>query len=189
MLSSLLISGVIGPLTNLWGSGSLLLSLNPEFSRAQKLDTFYPVGDAGFPYSQGYLDYAPGFKRYVDDAKRFEFRQQERPGGIGRVQSRGLPEQAPGLGLFPGIPEAPGFGDEKCGLPVGVGLAPEFFEASVERTRLVGFARSGEQIHQRVEGFGPARLKGEEFAVGRDGPAFKAPYREIFGEARKRLGA
>ena len=65
---------MIGPLTNLWGSGSLLLSLNPEFSRAQKLDTFYPVGDAGFPYSQGYLDYAPGFKRYVDDAKRFEFR-------------------------------------------------------------------------------------------------------------------
>ena len=74
VLSSLLISGVIGPLTNLWGSGSLLLSLNPEFSRAQKLDTFYPVGDAGFPYSAGYLDYSPGFKRYVDDAKRFEFR-------------------------------------------------------------------------------------------------------------------
>ena len=65
----------IGPLVNLWGSGSFLLSLFPEASRAQRFDTFYPVSSRRFyPYSSGFLDYGPGFQRYVDPRNKYEFR-------------------------------------------------------------------------------------------------------------------
>lgn len=75
ILTSLLIWGGIAPATNLWGSGSFLLSLAPEAARDAKLDTFYPVSSrALYPYDQGSLSYARGFKRYVDEAQRFEFR-------------------------------------------------------------------------------------------------------------------
>ena len=75
ILPTLLIWGMIAPATNLWGSGSFLLSLAPEASRSQRLDTFYPVSERRFfPYDKGYLDYSPGFKRFYDDQARFEFR-------------------------------------------------------------------------------------------------------------------
>jgi hypothetical protein len=75
ILTSLLIWGGIAPVTNLWGSGSFLLSLAPEAAREAKLDTFYPVSSRPrYPYDQGGLDYSGGFKRYVDEANRFEFR-------------------------------------------------------------------------------------------------------------------
>ena len=68
-------STAIALAANLWGSGSLLLSLAPEASRKQRLDVFYPVSaQPRYPYTKGYLDYAPGFKRYYDDSQRFEFR-------------------------------------------------------------------------------------------------------------------
>lgn len=71
-----LATSVIGPAVNLWGSGSLVLSLAPEASRDKRLDTFYPVGKPGYPYSAGFpaLDYGPGFKRYYDERGRYEFR-------------------------------------------------------------------------------------------------------------------
>jgi hypothetical protein len=66
---------LIGPAVNLWGSGSFLLSLAPDASREQRLDTFYPVSNLPlYPYNAGSLDYGPGFKRYVDARNRFEFR-------------------------------------------------------------------------------------------------------------------
>jgi len=77
VLTSLAIWGLIAPATNLWGTGSFLLSLSPDAARQAKLDTFYPVATQPFyPYSRGYLDYEyGGFKRYVDDpGQRFEFR-------------------------------------------------------------------------------------------------------------------
>ena len=81
ILASLGIWGVIAPATNLWGTGSFLLSLAPEAARDAKLDTFYPISRRTlYPYSQGYLNYdtAGAFKRYVDDQgslpARFEFR-------------------------------------------------------------------------------------------------------------------
>ena len=75
IISYALIWGFIAPAVNLWGSGSFILSLLPGLSRDKKLDTFYPVSDLPrYPYTNGYLDYAPGFKRYVDDSDRFEFR-------------------------------------------------------------------------------------------------------------------
>lgn len=59
---------------NLWGSGSLVLSLAPEAARKQRLDCFYPVSDLPrYPYTAGRLDYDPGFKRYYDEQGRFEF--------------------------------------------------------------------------------------------------------------------
>lgn len=72
-----LTSAVIGPAVNLWGSGSFLLSLAPDVSREQKLDTFYPVSNKFlYPYNNGYLDYIDGYKRYVDQSPvpRYEFR-------------------------------------------------------------------------------------------------------------------
>ena len=75
LLPALLVPLVIGPATNLWGSGSLLLSLAPETARKQRLDTFYPVSDRkGYPYEKGFLDYSAGSTRYYDDAGRYEFR-------------------------------------------------------------------------------------------------------------------
>ena len=77
ILTSLGIWGLIAPATNLWGTGSFLLSLAPDVAREAQLDTFYPISERRFyPYAQGYLDYStPGaFKRYVDETKRFEFR-------------------------------------------------------------------------------------------------------------------
>lgn len=76
ILTSLAIWGVIAPAANLWGTGSFLLSLAPDAARGAKLDTFYPVSTNRFyPYAKGYLNYdVGGFKRYVDDANRFEFR-------------------------------------------------------------------------------------------------------------------
>jgi len=75
IIASLLIWGIIAPLTNLYGGGSFLLSLVPGAARDAKLDTFYPVSSrAGYPYNQDGLNYGGGFKRYVDEAKRFEFR-------------------------------------------------------------------------------------------------------------------
>lgn len=75
LLPTLLIWGLIAPTTNLWGSGSFLLSLAPEAARQQRLDTFYPVSNRRlYPYSTGTLNYGPGFKRYYDDSGRFEFR-------------------------------------------------------------------------------------------------------------------
>jgi hypothetical protein len=78
ILPTFAIWGVIAPAVNLWGSGSFLASLAPESARKARLDTFYPVGQRGYPYSKGFLqlDYSVGngFKRYVDDAGRFEFR-------------------------------------------------------------------------------------------------------------------
>ena len=70
-----LVATFVAPAVNLWGSGSFLLSLNPEAARKQRFDTFYPVSTLpGYPYNQGYLDYAPGFQRYYDEQNRFEFR-------------------------------------------------------------------------------------------------------------------
>lgn len=64
---------------NLWGSGSFLLSLAPEWSRAKRLDTFYPVSTLrGYPYESGSLSYNAGQKRYYDDRGRFEFRYPAR---------------------------------------------------------------------------------------------------------------
>jgi hypothetical protein len=89
ILPTFAIWGVIAPAVNLWGSGSFLASLAPESARSARLDTFYPVGQRGYPYSKGFLqlDYnvGKGFKRYIDDAGRFEFRYpseyvQVRPG-------------------------------------------------------------------------------------------------------------
>lgn len=78
ILPTFAIWGVIAPAVNLWGSGSFLASLAPDSARSARLDTFYPVGQRGYPYSKGFLqlDYnvGKGFKRYVDDAGRFEFR-------------------------------------------------------------------------------------------------------------------
>lgn len=77
ILTSLGIWGLIAPATNLWGTGSFLLSLAPDVATFYQLDTFYPISERRFyPYAQGYLDYStPGaFKRYVDETKRFEFR-------------------------------------------------------------------------------------------------------------------
>ena len=77
VLASLGIWGLIAPATNLWGTGSFFLSLMPDVARDAKLDTFYPVSARPlYPYSQGFLNYdVPGaFKRYVDEAQRFEFR-------------------------------------------------------------------------------------------------------------------
>jgi len=78
ILPTIAIWGILAPAVNLWGSGSLLASLAPETSRDNRLDTFYPVGQRGYPYAKGFpnLDYntGGGFKRYVDDAGRFEFR-------------------------------------------------------------------------------------------------------------------
>ena len=75
IIPTLLIWGLIAPTTNLWGSGSFLLSLAPEAARSQRLDTFYPVSTERFyPYNKGYLDYsAGGFKRFYDERARFEF--------------------------------------------------------------------------------------------------------------------
>jgi len=76
ILTSLGIWGLIAPATNLWGTGSFLLSLAPQTARDAKLDTFYPISRRRlYPYSAGYLSYdsAGAFKRYVDDAQRFEF--------------------------------------------------------------------------------------------------------------------
>ena len=74
-MTSLAITGTIGPLTNLWGSGSFVFSLFPDASRDLRLDTFYPVGTKFlYPYAGGYLDYNNGgFKRYYDERQRFEF--------------------------------------------------------------------------------------------------------------------
>ena len=70
-----LVASVVAPAVNLWGSGSFLLSLAPEFARGQRLDTFYPVSTIPrFPYTNGFLDYGPGFQRYYDEQSRFEFR-------------------------------------------------------------------------------------------------------------------
>jgi hypothetical protein len=77
IIMSLGIWGVIAPATNLWGTGSFFLSLFPQAARDAKLDTFYPVAETPlYPYSNGYLDYssAKAFRRFVDDANRFEFR-------------------------------------------------------------------------------------------------------------------
>ena len=66
-----LISSIVGPAVNLWGSGSFLLSLNPDLAREKRLDTFYPVSTLPmYPYNAGYLDYTPGFQRYVDQGNR-----------------------------------------------------------------------------------------------------------------------
>ena len=74
LLPALLIPLLVGPATNLWGSGSLLLSLAPEVARKQRLDTFYPVSTRkGYPYDKGYLDYSSGQTRYYDEAGRYEF--------------------------------------------------------------------------------------------------------------------
>ena len=70
-----LVASVVAPAVNLWGSGSFLLSLAPEAARGRRLDTFYPVSSLPrYPYTDGYLDYAPGFQRYYDEQGRFEFR-------------------------------------------------------------------------------------------------------------------
>jgi len=75
LLPALLIPLLVGPATNLWGSGSLLLSLAPEAARKQRLDTFYPVSNRkGYPYDKGYLDYSTGSTRYYDEDGRYEFR-------------------------------------------------------------------------------------------------------------------
>ena len=75
LLPALLIPLLIGPATNLWGSGSFLLSLAPEAARKQRLDTFYPVSNRkAYPYDKGYLDYSSGSTRYYDEEGRFEFR-------------------------------------------------------------------------------------------------------------------
>lgn len=75
LLPALLIPLLVGPATNLWGSGSLLLSLAPEAARKQRLDTFYPVSNRkGYPYDKGYLDYSAGSTRYYDEDGRYEFR-------------------------------------------------------------------------------------------------------------------
>ena len=79
ILPTLAIWGLIAPTTNLWGSGSFFLSLAPETAREKRLDTFYPVSTRRlYPYSAGYLDYGPGFKRYYDVDRRFEFRYPTR---------------------------------------------------------------------------------------------------------------
>ena len=79
LLPALLVPLVVGPATNLWGSGSLLLSLAPETARKQRLDTFYPVSDRkGYPYEKGFLDYSAGSTRYYDDAGRYELRYPSR---------------------------------------------------------------------------------------------------------------
>ena len=67
------ISGVIGPLTNLWGSGSCSSRSTPSFRARKNWTPSTPSATLASP-TAGHLDYAPGFKRYVDDAKRFEFR-------------------------------------------------------------------------------------------------------------------
>ena len=70
-----LVATLVAPAVNLYGSGSLLLSLVPDLAREKRLDTFYPVSDLPrYPYTKGYLDYAPGFQRYYDDSGAFEFR-------------------------------------------------------------------------------------------------------------------
>ena len=70
-----LAASLIAPAVNLYGSGSLLLSLVPDLAREKRLDTFYPVSTLpGYPYTNGRLDYAPGFQRYFSDEYRFEFR-------------------------------------------------------------------------------------------------------------------
>lgn len=78
ILPTIAIWGVIAPAVNLWGSGSFLASLFPGAARDTRLDTFYPVGERGYPYTKGFLqlDYnvGRGFKRYVDEAGRYEFR-------------------------------------------------------------------------------------------------------------------
>jgi len=80
VLPTLAIWGLLAPTTNLWGSGSFLLSLFSEFARERRLDTFYPVSSRPlYPYSGGYLDYeAGGYKRYLDETRRFEFRYPAR---------------------------------------------------------------------------------------------------------------
>jgi hypothetical protein len=79
IVPTLLIWGLIAPTTNLWGTGSFLLSLAPEAARSQRLDTFYPVSSERlYPYNKGFLDYDPGFKRFYDERGRFEFRYPAR---------------------------------------------------------------------------------------------------------------
>ena len=69
-----LLATFVAPAVNLYGSGSLLLSLAPELAREKRLDTFYPVSDdPRYPYTYGFLDYKNGFQRYVDDSGAFEF--------------------------------------------------------------------------------------------------------------------
>lgn len=77
VLISFGIWGLIAPATNLWGTGSFLLSLFPQAARDKRLDTFYPISTKPlYPYSKGYLSYdnVAAFKRYYDEAGRFEFR-------------------------------------------------------------------------------------------------------------------
>lgn len=70
-----LVAAFVAPAVNLYGSGSLLLSLAPDLAREKRLDTFYPVSDLPrYPYANGFLDYSPGFQRYYDESGAFEFR-------------------------------------------------------------------------------------------------------------------